>query len=477
MFLKHIRHCGGTAVASMMVGLLFISGGCGDATTETESVGHVPAPPAFIEGPAVALYVEGVGDSSDVQAQQLGCGVLASAFRRGQQRYFILTSAHVLEKARGMKAIQVGVLAKGDHSRIKRLHASPETIRWVMPDIARDVALGDITATIDAMEGFGTEVKCVDLDAIRFESTGLHRHLLPNLSVAVIDGYHRRGIGQFSSVTAICADPGDMQCLDPVSCEWTSPFVRKEGTYIHDLAKKSFKHKDGSNGKPRELQVVEIRGTVVEGNSGAPVYIRDREGRECFAGIVSGMEEEYFYMTPADYILDYVNEVYAEVPSDAKHSENLVTVSKKTFTAKACGEVCAPIMAWEPGVRKLTITLAGEATDDNALKLCIGKDLNQNGRIDAGSDEVDLQIGWDNINQRGCAPGLKNLSISFFTDDEGNLTGYNFGDREKFFLSEGAYAGGLIYSKDWNMLCVKASGTDPKGRITIELSKEEGETK
>ena len=61
----------------------------------------------------------------------------------------------------------------------------------------------------------------------------------------------------------------------------------------------------------QKFTVYQLEGDIVAGNSGAPIYFKGADGQYYFTGIVTGFDKGgFFYMTPLDFIIDYVNGVY-----------------------------------------------------------------------------------------------------------------------------------------------------------------------
>ena len=268
---------------------------------------------AQLKLPLVAIFVERPNQKDDY-GDFIGCGVLATAQRGGRQRYFILTASHIIKGFIDATAVQIGVLVKNDKARIKRLAAGPNTISWKDTNPNYDILLGDITDMIGPLASQGVETVFIDIDESPFYSYKEDAHILPNLGIAVMNQYPYLGMEQGTGATVVCADPGKTFLTNNITYEWTSPFVCKHGTLGKGLMEIEFIYQEDEwreNPYSPKFTVYQLNGDIIAGNSGAPIYFRGADGQYYFTGIVTGFDKcGIFYMTPLDFIIDYVNGVY-----------------------------------------------------------------------------------------------------------------------------------------------------------------------
>lgn len=261
-----------------------------DVIESTSSVSRVSIDE--LKAATVSFFVRTPKHLSEVEAEFVGCGVLASSFQSGQRRYFIVTTSHMMQANDVVKNGQIGLCATHDNRIIKRLHVPINGIGWKEPDLRSGLILGDLTAALSDIENIGVKIRCVDLDIVGTTSRSDDEYLISRVGVAIGSDFKKLGISKLSTGILICADPDKTRLINQLECFWTSPTVDKHfalsQTFIQKLH--SFKDASGKFNRIDKLTVHELDGQAVIGNSGAPAYFAMDDGSYQLAGIVSGIE-------------------------------------------------------------------------------------------------------------------------------------------------------------------------------------------
>ena len=417
--------------------------------------------PAALETPAVAFFLEG-STAHDPCGDFLGCGVLACVWANSERRYFVATAAHVLQGAKG--PLQIGVKAATCGNKIRRLHVPPGGIEWKQPDLKHDIVVGDITKSMETMRSTGTVIECIDLDSIGATPMVQAECTFTDAGVATSNRYESLGIGLFSHATAVCADIGSTQLVNPATKEWSSPFVRKEATLMATFTSRRHAKLD-ADGKPTTepvtLTVNSYLGKIEAGNSGAPVFIRGADGCEYFSGIINGKDDEVFYAVPVDFLREYVEKAYCINPKAVCAEYRSVHIAEYDAMENAVKDVAVTL--WKPGVRKLDITIEGDATDSNSFMVYFAKSDSLPCIKD--SNDLDVSMGWDNRKTPEAAPGHKRVTVSFFFDPDGNTLYGNADESEKIEVENR----GVNVGKNLNMMRMASLGKGcTNGKVRFE---------
>lgn len=435
--------------------------GCSRSDGQAHSAPRHYRFPAALETPAVAFFLEG-STAKDPYGDLLGCGVLACAWENNERHYFVATAAHVLQGARG--SLQIGIKAATRGNNIRRLHIPPGGIEWKRPDMKHDIVIGDITKSMEVMQGIGTVVECIDLDSLGAASMVQPESIFTDAGVATSNRYERLGIGPFSHATAVCADVGGTRLVNPATAEWSSPFVRKEATLMATFISRRHAKLDANcepTTEPVALTVNSYLGDIESGNSGAPVFIRGVDGREYFAGIINGKDNGEFYAVPVDFLKEYVEKTYSNKSKTVCTEYRSVYVAEYEAKENAVKDV--GVTLWKPGVRRLDITLEGDASDKNSFIVYFARREHLSS-IEDPSD-FNMNMGWDNRKSREATPGHKCVTLSFFFDAEGNALYGNSEEPEKIEIENR----GVNIHKDLNIMRMVSLGKgSTNGKVRFE---------
>lgn len=146
---------------------------------------------------------------------------------------------------------------------------------------------------------------------------------------------------------------------------------------------------------------------------------------------------------------------------------------KQVIELGGLNEKHVPISVWTPGVRKTTITMEGVCTNTNTFEMFIGIDYDKNQKLEIDGEELYFRMGWNNSEKMECKTGIKNVAVTFLIDECGNL--------EKCFWSDYAHLGNyqngeptdIMFKRNWDMICLKATGPATKGKVIIQTFKSE----
>lgn len=146
---------------------------------------------------------------------------------------------------------------------------------------------------------------------------------------------------------------------------------------------------------------------------------------------------------------------------------------KQVIELGSLNEKHVSISVWTPGVRKTTITMEGVCTNTNTFEMFIGIDYDKNQKLEIDDEEFHFRMGWNNSEKMECKTGIKNVAVTFLIDECGNL--------EKCFWSDYAHLGNyqngeptdIMFNRNWDMICLKATGAATKGKVIIQMFKSE----
>lgn len=145
--------------------------------------------------------------------------------------------------------------------------------------------------------------------------------------------------------------------------------------------------------------------------------------------------------------------------------------------------VSKPMSLWKDGTRTVTATVECDCTQRNALRVALGKDMNNDGKFQ--SSETRIQFGWDvqgwvlDLYDQGLQfkedvkvdRERKTLRVVFEFNSAGSLSGFSAWDgKKRIFENVSKSIPKGLYANDNDIVEVKRNGVDnPNERVTISI--------
>lgn len=466
------------ALAALAFTLSRLSGGDGQgpaAASDSRSTSdHIvdlskidyPELPAGIDMASAGLFLRTGNIAAPVA--RLGSGFLA--YDRMMDRFMIITAAHVLEET-DIAHILAAIHTRDDAGAASIWLINAETIDFAAPDVKHDVAVCDITEAAKQLMARGLRPVCLDLSAFAAGHYDLFssEYCVNNVYVDMSGHPFIPQVGLDTGTRAACLDIADQT-------NGTFTTLHKDGVLIEKSVWKDFAIGDKPvylGGKKMYIEVHELMGELVHGDSGAPVFGKDANGAIRLLGIVAGGGDgQKCYIVPAKHVHGAVYPALTEIDARIITDDSQLVKAAEYESTVANGAVETSIRCDIPLARKAVLTFEGDCAEGNGLTVNL---LNSKAPVFDGGNRVrGLLVGWNNTDpgeHPPAASGHKRLAITFWLDRSGGCRKAEFSDPDG--IDENAPAEERTadqYSPGWDKMVLAAYGEpSPNGKVKLEL--------
>lgn len=372
--------------------------------------------------------------------------------------YVLVTAAHVARRCNStddMVAFGTGIGESGERTAIE-IDGGDMVFAGI--DTGHDVIACDVTERIERLTESGVRPACIDFGALP-DATNWRTDI-------AIHGIHV-GLAKPPTDPHLHFQPSAVALCPKADGEWT----RRKGYLTGAAIEKTF-----SDGYYSILfgiggmtdTVYEFLGGVNPGDSGSPVYAIDYKNRTLAIGMVVGMEPDYFYALPMDYVIGCVERTVSEINSRITSDDELMLRQAEEI-ALSPGETdkIETVDVTAPDIRKIVLSFEGDCASDNALTIGLGYQY-QDEHIKI--DDIYAAIGWDNTSEdeaNHAEPGRKRNKFTFHLNRRHDEIKFEVEDKEA--LSDDC-KGGFIDWRECNRLCVSSKVQTPtNAKATLEI--------